>query len=118
MALKSGTKLGLKEDEWAISFQSRFGKQEWVKPYTDKLLVEWANAGVESVQIVSPAFSADCLETLEELAEENKHTFLAAGGKQYDYIPALNSRPDHIDLMQALVAPHLQAFWQLMPYYH
>ncbi|MBK6758255.1 MAG: ferrochelatase [Moraxellaceae bacterium] len=110
--------LGLKEDEWAISFQSRFGKQEWVKPYTDVLLEQWAKAGVESVQIVSPAFSADCLETLEELAEENKHTFLAAGGKQYDYIPALNSRPDHIQLMQELVAPHLQAFWQLMPYYH
>jgi ferrochelatase len=110
--------LGLNEDEWAISFQSRFGKQEWVKPYTDKLLAEWAEAGVESVQIVSPAFSADCLETLEELAEENKHTFLAAGGKQYGYIPALNSRPDHIDMMQQLVAPHLQAFWQTMPYYH
>jgi len=110
--------LGLKEDEWAISFQSRFGKQEWVKPYTDKLLEQWAQAGVESVQIVSPAFSADCLETLEELAEENKHTFLAAGGKHYAYIPALNSRPDHIKLMADLVMPHLQAFWQTMPYYH
>ncbi len=110
--------LGLKEDEWAISFQSRFGKQEWVKPYTDKLLEQWAQAGVESVQIVSPAFSADCLETLEELAEENKHTFLAAGGKHYAYIPALNSRPDHIKLMADLVTPHLHAFWQTMPYYH
>jgi ferrochelatase len=59
------------------------------KPYTDKLLRTVGKAGVESVQIVSPAFSADCLETLEELAEENKHTFLAAGGKQYAYIPAL-----------------------------
>lgn len=110
--------LGLKEDEWAISFQSRFGKQEWVKPYTDKLLEQWAQAGVESVHIVSPAFSADCLETLEELAEENKHTFLAAGGKYYAYIPALNSRPDHIKLMADLVTPHLHAFWQTMPYYH
>ncbi len=110
--------LGLKEDEWAISFQSRFGKQEWVKPYTDKLLEQWAQAGVESVQIVSPAFSADCLETLEELAEENKHTFLAAGGKHYAYIPALNSRPDHIKLMADLVTPHLHAFCQTMPYYH
>ncbi|MCC6374412.1 MAG: ferrochelatase [Moraxellaceae bacterium] len=110
--------LGLKEDEWAISFQSRFGKQEWVKPYTDKLLEQWAQAGVESVQIVSPAFSADCLETLEELAEENKHTFLAAGGKHYAYIPALNSRPDHIKLMADLVTPYLHAFWQTMPYYH
>ena len=81
--------LGLKEDEWAISFQSRF-----------------------------PAFSADCLETLEELAEENKHLFLEGGGKQYAYIPALNSRADHIQLLADLVTPHLQAFWQTMPYYH
>jgi ferrochelatase len=110
--------LGLKDDEWGISFQSRFGKQEWIKPYTDKLLQQWAMQGVESVQIVSPAFSADCLETLEELAEENKHTFLAAGGKQYAYIPALNSRADHIEMIKSLVSPHLQAFWQLMPYYH
>ena len=110
--------LGLKEDEWAISFQSRFGKQEWVKPYTDKLLADWAAAGVESVQVLSPAFSADCLETLEELAEENKHLFLEAGGKQYSYIPALNSRTDHIQLLADLVTPHLQAFWQTMPYYH
>ncbi len=110
--------LGLKEDEWAISFQSRFGKQEWVRPYTDQLLAEWAAAGVESVQVVSPAFSADCLETLEELAEENKHTFIEAGGKNYAYIPALNNRPDHVQLMADLVSPHLQAFWQTMPYYH
>lgn len=110
--------LGLKDDEWAISFQSRFGKQEWVKPYTDVLLAEWAKQGVESVQIVSPAFSADCLETLEELAEENKHLFLDAGGKQYQYIPALNQRADHIELLAQLVTPHLQAFWQTMPYYH
>lgn len=108
--------LGLKDDEWAISFQSRFGKQEWVKPYTDKLLEEWGNAGVESVQVVSPAFSADCLETLEELATENKHVFQEAGGKEYAYIPALNSRADHIQLLADLVTPHLQAFWQTMPY--
>lgn len=108
--------LGLQEDEWAISFQSRFGKQEWVKPYTDQLLTEWAQAGVESVQVVSPAFSADCLETLEELAEENKHLFLEAGGKHYAYIPALNSRPEHIRVLAQLVLPHLQAFWQTMPY--
>lgn len=108
--------LGLKENEWAISFQSRFGKQEWVKPYTDKLLEEWGKAGVESVQVVSPAFSADCLETLEELASENKHVFQEAGGKDYAYIPALNSRADHIRLLADLVTPHLQAFWQTMPY--
>ena len=83
--------LGLKEDQWAISFQSRFGKQEWVKPYTDVLLAEWAQQGVKSVQIMSPAFSADCLETLEELALQNADLFKQAGGQDYAYIPALNA---------------------------
>ena len=111
-------RLNLSPEQYKICFQSRFGKQEWVKPYTDKLLADWAAAGVASVQVLSPAFSADCLETLEELAEENKYLFLHAGGKQYAYIPALNTRSDHIQLFADLVTPHLQAFWQTMPYYH
>ncbi len=97
--------LGLSEDEWIISFQSRFGKQEWVKPYTDVVLEEWAKSGVKSVQILSPAFSADCLETLEELAIENRENFLEAGGQEYHYIPALNMDEAHIDLLEALSAP-------------
>ena len=102
--------LGLTEDEWIISFQSRFGKQEWVKPYTDVTLEEWGKAGVRSVQVVSPAFSADCLETLEELAMENRDNFINAGGKEYHYIPALNDDEAHIDLMEALAKP-LAAGW-------
>lgn len=97
--------LGLGEDEWIISFQSRFGKQEWVKPYTDVVLDEWAKSGVKSVQILSPAFSADCLETLEELAIENRENFLEAGGQEYHYIPALNIDEAHIDLLEAMSAP-------------
>lgn len=97
--------LGLGEDEWIISFQSRFGKQEWVKPYTDAVLKEWGESGVNSVQIISPAFSADCLETLEELAIENRETFIHAGGKEYHYIPALNMDEGHIELIQALATP-------------
>ena len=97
--------LGLKPDEWIISFQSRFGKQEWIKPYTDVVLKEWGSSGVRSVQILSPAFSADCLETLEELAIENRETFLHAGGKEYHYIPALNADEAHIDLLEAMSAP-------------
>ena len=97
--------LGLSDDEWIISFQSRFGKQEWVKPYTDVVLDEWAKSGVKSVQILSPAFSADCLETLEELAIENRENFLAAGGEEYHYIPALNTDEAHIDLLEAMSAP-------------
>lgn len=103
--------LGLQDNEWAISFQSRFGKQEWVKPYTDALLTEWGKQGVKSVQVLSPAFSADCLETLEELAVENKTTFQENGGGDYHYIPALNSGVEHIDLIEKIVKPHIQA-WQ------
>ena len=97
--------LGLGDDEWIISFQSRFGKQEWIKPYTDVVLKEWGESGVRSVQILSPAFSADCLETLEELAIENRETFLHAGGQEYHYIPALNMDEAHIDLIEALATP-------------
>ncbi|HEX4869342.1 MAG TPA: ferrochelatase [Moraxellaceae bacterium] len=101
--------LGLEEGSWACSFQSRFGRQPWVQPYTDVTLAQWGAAGVGSVQVLCPAFSADCLETLEEIAEENRELFLHAGGKAYQYIPALNIRDDHIALMAALVRPHLDA---------
>jgi len=103
--------LGLKDSEWECSFQSRFGKQEWVKPYTDATLTDWGQQGVKSVQVISPSFSADCLETLEELAVENKHTFQSNGGGEYHYIPALNADDKHIDLIQALAMPHVMA-WQ------
>lgn len=102
--------LGLHDGQWAISFQSRFGKQEWLKPYTSDLLQQWAAQGVGHVQVISPAFSADCLETLEELALENQHLFLQAGGKSYRYIPALNDHPLHIDLLEALTAPFIDGF--------
>ena len=108
-AQKLAAALQLQDDQWAISFQSRFGKQEWVKPYTDQILKDWAEQGVASVQIMSPAFSADCLETLEELAIQNAELFLESGGKSYAYIPALNSRHDHIDLLTQLVQAQLDA---------
>lgn len=101
--------LKLQDHEWAISFQSRFGLQEWVRPYTDELLDEWAKNGVESIQIMSPAFSADCLETLEELAVENAENFKKAGGKSFDYIPALNTDELHLKFFETLVNAHLDA---------
>lgn len=101
--------LGLEEGRWACTFQSRFGRQPWVQPYTDVTLEQWGKTGIGSVQVLCPAFSADCLETLEEIAEENRENFLHAGGKAYAYIPALNTRDDHIALLQALVTPHLEA---------
>lgn len=108
-AAKVAEALQLPPDAWACSFQSRFGRQPWVQPYTDALLQEWAQSGVGAVQVLCPAFSADCLETLEEIAEQNRELFLHAGGSAYQYIPALNTRPDHIELLTALVAPHLEA---------
>ena len=108
--------LNLNDDEWAISFQSRFGKQEWVKPYTDVLLEQWGQQGVKSVQIMSPAFSADCLETLEELAIQNAEIFKAAGGEHYAYIPALNTRTDHLALLNHLLQANLDALTQTFAY--
>ena len=101
--------LHLTPDQWAISFQSRFGRQEWVKPYTSDLLEQWGKEGVQSVQVISPAFSADCLETLEELAVENRDVFLDAGGQSYGYIPALNVEDEHIACLTSLVSAHLKA---------
>jgi protoporphyrin/coproporphyrin ferrochelatase len=100
-------KLGLNKDDYLTTFQSRFGYAEWLQPYTDKTLAELAQRGTKNVAIVSPAFSADCLETLEELALENRDLFIHAGGTGYRYIPALNDRADHIAALLALLQPHL-----------
>jgi len=98
--------LQLDDTQWQLSFQSRFGREEWLKPYTDKTLTEWGQQGVQSVQVVSPGFSVDCLETLEEIAMENRHLFLEAGGKEYQYIPALNAQSLHTDMLFELIKQH------------
>ncbi|MCG2573683.1 ferrochelatase [Acinetobacter sp. ME22] len=116
-ANKVAQALGLTHEQWAISFQSRFGKQEWVKPYTDALLTEWAQQGVKSVQVLSPAFSADCLETLEELAIQNAELFQSQGGQSYAYIPALNTQPLHLQLFEQLLSAHLTALQQTFASY-
>lgn len=100
-------KLNLKEDEYQLCFQSRFGPTEWLQPYTDKTLEAWAKDGIRSVDVVCPAFSADCLETIEEIAEENKEIFMENGGEQYRYISALNDDAQHIEMMAKLVTPFL-----------
>lgn len=94
--------LKLSPAEYQAAFQSRFGPAEWVKPYTDATLEDWAKSGIKSVAVLSPAFSADCLETLEEIAGENRELFLKAGGEHYHYIPALNAEPAHIELLLTL----------------
>lgn len=100
-------KLGLSKDDFVMTFQSRFGKAEWLKPYTDETLAKLADEGNKHVAIISPAFSADCLETLEELVHENKDVFIAAGGEEYHYIAALNDNDQHIAAMVDLVEPHI-----------
>lgn len=100
-------KLGLDKDEYIASFQSRFGYAEWLKPYTDETLKNLPAEGIKNIAILSPAFSADCLETLEELAVENRHTFMEAGGESYQYIAALNDRPDHIHALVELLKSKL-----------
>lgn len=96
-------RLGLDKNDYIASFQSRFGYAEWLKPYTDETLKNLPAEGVKNIAIISPAFSADCLETLEELAVENRHTFTAAGGEKYTYIPALNDRADHIHALADII---------------
>jgi len=96
-------KLGLADTEWMTTFQSRFGPAEWMQPYTDKTLESLPDKGVKSLQIACPAFSADCLETLEEIAIENRDVFMEAGGESYNYIPALNAEPGFIGLLATLV---------------
>ena len=97
------TTLGLSDDQWQLSYQSRFGKAEWLKPYTDGVLEGMPGKGIDSVDVICPAFSVDCLETLEEIAEENKEVFIEAGGKEYRYIAALNDNEDQIALLSGLI---------------
>lgn len=99
--------LSLPRDKWEICFQSRFGKAEWLQPYTDKTLIEWGQNGVSSVDVICPAFSSDCLETLEEIAVENRANFIDAGGREYRYIPALNARADHIEALESVLRQRL-----------
>ncbi len=95
--------LNLTDDRWMVVFQSRFGREEWLKPYADETLRKFGREGPRSIDIICPGFSADCLETLEEMAQENRSVFLTAGGVSYRYIPALNDRGDHIDALCGLI---------------
>lgn len=95
--------LGLAPSDWQITFQSRFGPATWVKPYTFDRLIELAQSGTQRVDVISPGFAADCLETLEELMIQNQEAFIAAGGKQFHYIPALNDDAAHIQFLYELM---------------
>lgn len=103
-------RLGLSEDEYMTTFQSRFGPQQWLQPYTDKTMESISGEGVKSIHILSPAFSADCLETLEELAILNRDIFLENGGESFEYIPALNDDEAHIALFAELIEKHISGW--------
>ncbi len=99
-------KLGLDKDDWMLTFQSRVGRAEWLRPYTDETIEALGADRLGKLDVVCPGFSADCLETLEEIALQNGEAYVEAGGGELRYIPCLNDRDDHIDFLAGLVARH------------
>ncbi len=105
-------RLELNPDDWQVVFQSRFGREEWLKPYTDHSLEALGQQGTRRVDVVCPGFAADCLETLEEIAMQNREIFLGAGGESFHYIPALNAEAEHISALGQLLTRHLRGWEQ------
>ena len=106
--------LGLGKDQWQLSFQSRFGRAQWVGPATQATLEQLGRAGARRVDVVCPGFVSDCLETLEEIAIEGRAAFMAAGGGELVYVPCLNDHPAWVTALAGLVQRHLQG-WQPLP---
>ncbi|RUO36146.1 ferrochelatase [Aliidiomarina shirensis] len=102
--------LGLGKDEFMTTFQSRFGREEWLQPYTDMTLKALPEQGVKSLQVVCPGFSSDCLETIEEIGEENREYFMESGGERFEYIPCLNADEQHIQALTALLQENLHGW--------
>jgi len=100
----------LREGEWSVSFQSRFGPADWLKPYTLNVLGAMPTRGVREVTVVCPGFAVDCLETLEEINIENRAAFMRAGGERYEYVPALNAAPAHAHCLADLIAQRCQGW--------
>ncbi len=103
-------RLGLDEKGLMLTFQSRFGFDEWLQPYTDKTIEALAKSGVRKIAVVTPGFTADCLETLEEIAEENAEIFKHSGGEQFAFIPCLNDSDGGMDVIRQLVMRELQGW--------
>lgn len=102
--------LGLSKDQYMTTFQSRFGREEWLTPYTDETLKSLPSQGVKSLQVVCPGFSSDCLETIEEIDEENREYFMEAGGEHFGYIECLNASDAHIEVLTDLLQRNLQGW--------
>jgi protoporphyrin/coproporphyrin ferrochelatase len=103
-------RLSLTQEQYRVTFQSRFGKAKWLQPYTEPTLQQLARDGVERVDVLCPGFTADCLETLEEIDQEARETFLAAGGKTLHYIACLNDRHEWIEALRDIALRHLQGW--------
>lgn len=99
-------RLDLRDDQWKVVFQSRFGREPWLQPYCDETLASLPGRGVRRVDVVCPGFAVDCLETLEEIAMQNRELFEHSGGESFQYIPCLNDDPAHLDLMRKLIEQH------------
>ena len=99
--------LGLSSEQYTLTFQSRFGKARWLEPYTEPTLQALARAGKQRVDVVCPGFTSDCLETLEEIAQEGRDAFLKAGGKSFHYIPCLNDETEWIGALGGIAQQHL-----------
>lgn len=95
--------LNYPSDKVMLTYQSRFGREPWLMPYMDKTMHELPSQGVKSVQVICPGFSVDCLETLEEISEQNKEFFMSSGGNKYNYIPALNDNPNSIHMINSII---------------
>jgi ferrochelatase len=102
--------LGIGADKIKVVFQSRVGRKEWLRPYCDETMKQLPGDGIHSIDVISPAFSADCLETIEEIDRENRQYFEAHGGERFHYIPCLNDRPDHITFLANLITTHAQGW--------
>jgi len=103
-------KLGWPEHRWLTTFQSRFGSDPWLEPYTDRTIERLAKEGLKRLAVVAPGFSADCLETLEELDRENRHIFTMSGGESFAYLPALNDSQEGLDVIEAVVRRELSGW--------
>ncbi len=109
--------LGLSKEQYRVTFQSRFGRAQWLQPYTEPTVVALAKAGIERIDVICPGFTSDCLETLEEINIEVRESFMQAGGKQFHYIPCPNDNPEWVGVLRDIAQQHLQG-WSPAPAPH
>jgi ferrochelatase len=102
--------LMLRDEEWSVSFHSKFGPGAWLRPYTIEVMAGLPARGIDEVTVVCPGFAVDCLETVEEIDMENRAQFLASGGRRFVYVPALNARPEHSRFLADLIAQHCEGW--------